>query len=330
MKIIIAEYPESAARDLSIEKSVFPKDANLELAVYTKETEERFIRQCQDADAILVGYVGINRHIIDNLKKCKVISIQGTGWNYVDIDYAGEKGIAVCAMGEYCTQEVADHTIMLMLALIRGLKVCERSVQSDKKWIYNVKPGIKRVQGLKLGIAGFGRIGKAVAERAKSFGMEILAYDPYIAKGAIMEQGAVPVSMEELLKESDVITNHMNLTPENEGMFSLEAFQKMKKQPIFINVARGGAVREKDLVYALDHGLISGAGLDVLESETPDMNTCPFLGRENVIITPHNAYYSEITEYLLYQVPAQNVLRCLEGSYKLANRVVNGVGLTVD
>lgn len=327
MKIIIAEYPESAARDLSIEKSVFPKDANLELAVYTKETEERFIRQCQDADAILVGYVGINRHIIDNLKKCKVISIQGTGWNYVDIDYAGEKGIAVCAMGEYCTQEVADHTIMLMLALIRGLKVCERSVQSDKKWIYNVKPGIKRVQGLKLGIAGFGRIGKAVAERAKSFGMEILAYDPYIAKGAIMEQGAAPVSMEELLKESDVITNHMNLTPENEGMFSLEAFQKMKKQPIFINVARGGAVREKDLVYALDHGLISGAGLDVLESETPDMNTCPFLGRENVIITPHNAYYSEITEYLLYQVPAQNVLRCLEGSYKLANRVVNGVGL---
>lgn len=83
-------------------------------------------------------------------------------------------------------------------------------------------------------------------------------------------------------------------------------------------------------MYALDHGLISGAGLDVLESETPDMNTCPFLGRENVIITPHNAYYSEITEYLLYQVPAQNVLRCLEGSYKLANRVVNGVGLTVD
>lgn len=327
MKIIIAEYPESADRDLSIEKSVFPKDATLELAVYTEETQERFISQCQDADAILVGYVGINRHIIDNLKKCKVIAIQGTGWNYVDSDYAGQKGIAVCAIGEYCTQEVADHTIMLILALLRGLKTCERSVQTDKEWIYNVKPGIKRVQGLKLGIAGFGKIGKAVAERAKCFGMEILAYDPYIPKGAVLERGAVPVSMEELLRDSDVITNHMNLTPENEGMFNLEAFQKMKKQPILINVARGGAVREQDLTYALNHGLVSGAGLDVLESETPDMNTCPLLGRENVIITPHNAFYSQTSEHLLYKIPAQNVLRCLEGNYKLANRVVNGVGL---
>ena len=327
MKIIIAEYPESADRDLSIEKEVFPEDAVLELAVYTPETEDAFIEQCRDADAILVGYVGINRRIIDGLEKCKVISGQATGWNYVDWEYAREKGIAVCAIGEYCTQEVADHAIMLMLALLKGLKTYERSVQTDRQWIYNAKPGVKRIEGLKLGIAGYGKIGRAVAKRAQSFGMEILAYDPYIPDEAIREMGAEPVTMDELLEQSDVITIHMNLTGENQGMFDLEKFKKMKRSPILLNVARGGAVKEEDLVYALDHGLVSGAGLDVLSSETPDMNTCPLAGRENVIITPHSAFYSTTTEYLLYKIPAENVLRCLEGKYKEANRVVNGVGL---
>lgn len=327
MKIIIAEYPESADRDLSIEKEVFPEDAVLELAVYTPETEDAFIEQCRDADAILVGYVGINRRIIDGLEKCKVISVQATGWNYVDWEYAREKGIAVCAIGEYCTQEVADHAIMLMLALLKGLKTYERSVQTDRQWIYNAKPGVKRIEGLKLGIAGYGKIGRAVAKRAQSFGMEILAYDPYIPDEVIREMGAEPVTMDELLEQSDVITIHMNLTGENQGMFDLEKFKKMKRSPILLNVARGGAVKEEDLVYALDHGLVSGAGLDVLSSETPDMNTCPLAGRENVIITPHSAFYSTTTEYLLYKIPAENVLRCLEGKYKEANRVVNGVGL---
>lgn len=327
MKIIIAEYPETADRDLSIEKSVFPKDAELALAVYTEETEDEFIETCRDADAVLVGYVGISPKIIDGLEKCKVISVQATGWNYVDSEYAREKGIAVCAIGEYCTQEVADHTIMLMLALLKGLKTYERSVQTDKEWIYNAKPGLKRIEGLKMGIAGFGKIGKAVAKRAKSFGMEILAYDPYIPDHVIRQMGAEPVTMDGLLEQSDVITNHMNLTAENQGMFDLETFKKMKKSPILLNVARGGAVNEEDLVYALDHGMVSGAGLDVLSSETPDMDTCPLVGRENVIITPHSAFYSTTTEYLLYKIPAENVLRCLEGNYKEANRVVNGVGL---
>ena len=327
MKIIIAEYPESADRDLSIEKSVFPEDAELVLAVYTKETEDEFIEKCRDADAILVGYVGINKRIIDGLQKCKVISIQATGWNYVDIEYAREKGIAVCAIGEYCTQEVADHTILLTLALLKGLKTYERSVEKDKAWIYNAKPGLKRIEGLNFGIAGFGKIGKAVAKRAKSFGMNILAYDPYIPDDVIRQLGAEPVSMDGLLEESDVITIHMNLTAENQGMFDLEKFKKMKRCPILLNVARGGAVNEQDLVYALDHNMVSGAGLDVLSSETPDMSTNPLVGRENVIITPHSAFYSTTTEYLLYKIPAENVLRCLDGKYKDANRVVNGVGL---
>ena len=237
------------------------------------------------------------------------------------------KGIAVCAIGEYCTQEVADHTILLTLALLKGLKTYERSVEKDKAWIYNAKPGLKRIEGLNFGIAGFGKIGKAVAKRAKSFGMNILAYDPYIPDDVIRQLGAEPVSMDGLLEESDVITIHMNLTAENQGMFDLEKFKKMKRCPILLNVARGGAVNEQDLVYALDHNMVSGAGLDVLSSETPDMSTNPLVGRENVIITPHSAFYSTTTEYLLYKIPAENVLRCLEGKYKDANRVVHGVGL---
>ncbi|MDO4260968.1 MAG: C-terminal binding protein [Eubacteriales bacterium] len=327
MKIIIAEYPESADRSLDIERAVFPEDAVLEVAVYTEEREEEFIRQCRDADAILVGYVAITGKIIDGLERCRVISIQSTGYNYVDVDHAREKGIAVCAIGEYCTQEVADHAVMLMLALLRGLKIYDRSVQKDREWIYDAKPGLPRIQGLRLGIAGYGKIGKAVARRAMSFGMEILAYDPYIPAEDIEKTGARAATWEELLEQSDVITNHMNLTEENKGMFCMEAFRKMKRSPILLNVARGGSIIEADLAEALDQGLIAGAGLDVLASETPDLSDCPLMGRENVILTPHCAFYSQETERLLYEIPAKNVLCCLAGEHKAANRVVNRVGL---
>lgn len=325
MKIIIAEYPESADRDISIEKEFLPKDAEIKVAVYTEETKADFIKECEDADAILTGYVPFDREMIDGLKNCKVISIAATGYNYVDVDYAAEKGIRVCAIGEYCTNEVADHTLMLILALTRGLIRTHRSVQEDKEWIYDIVDDIPRTEDLKLGIAGLGRIGRAVAKRAQAFGMEVIAYDPYLPEHIANDMNVKLVSIEELMETSDIISIHMNLTGENKEFFDYEKFKMMKKRPIFINVARGGVVNEDDLVRALDEGLIRGAGLDVLSSETPDLENCPLLGRDNVILTPHNAFYSKTSMYLLSRIPAENITACLAGEYDKANRIVNNV-----
>lgn len=326
MKIVLAEYPQSSTRDFYVEQEVFRKE-ELVVAVYEEDKRDQFMEICKDADGILTGYVKFDREMILGLEKCKVISVQATGWNYVDVEAAREKGIAVCAIGEYCTQEVADHACMMMLALLKGLKIYDRSVQQERQWIYNAAPGLQRIAGLSLGIVGFGKIGRAVAERMRSFGMKILAYDPFLPKEMIEQHQAEPVTMETLLECSDVISIHMNLTKDNEGMFGMETFRKMKKKPFLINVARGGAIEENALCTALDQGLIRGAGLDVLASETPDLCNHPLLGRDNVIITPHSAFYSDVTEYLLYRIPADNVKCCLEGRYQEANRVVNQVGI---
>lgn len=325
MKIIIAELPETADRDISIEKEFLPKDAQVEVAVYTDDTREEFIKKCEDADAILTGYVLFDKEIIDGLKNCKVISVAATGWNYVDADYAAEKGIRVCAIGEYCTNEVADHTLALILALTRGLTTFHRSVQEDKEWIYDIADYITRNEGKVLGIVGLGRIGRAVAKRAQAFDMEVIAYDPYLPESVANEANVKLVSIDELLETSDIISIHMNLTNENKEFFDYDRFKMLKKQPILINVARGGMVNEDDLARALDEGLVRGAGIDVLSSETPDLNKSKLVGRENVILTPHSAFYSDTSMYLLSRIPAENITACLTGQYDKANRIVNNV-----
>ena len=327
MKIILAEFPETANRDLSIEYSVFPNDADISVAVYTPETESDFIEKCADADGIITGYAPINAKIIDGLKKCKVISVQAKGWNYVDAVYAKEKGIAVCAVGEYCTNEVADHAMMLILALNKYLMTYRYHIENDHEWMYSNVAVIKPMDELTIGILGFGKIGRAVAKRALAFGMKVIAYDPYVSEDIFISVGAKNVSIDEILEQSNVISVHMNLTGENTNFFTYDVFKKMKKQPIFINVARGGAVNEPDLARALDEGLLSGAGLDVLSSETPDLDNNLLLGRQNVIITPHSAFYSDRSTRLVYSIPADNALKCILGNHKETNVIVNGIGL---
>lgn len=328
MKIVFVEAPESADRDISREVSFLPEEAEIKVAVYTPERLEEYYREIEDADGIITGYIEFGKKEIDRLKKCKVISCQSTGYNVVDIDYAKEKGIAVCAIAEYCTQEVADHAMALMLALQRGITVYNDSVQIKKEWNFGAMEGKqRRIEGQTLGVVGLGKIGQAVAKRAQSFGMHVIAYDPYLPPLIAKDMDVKLVEIDEILETADVITIHMNLTVENKAFFDLEKFKKMKKQPYIINVARGAVIVEDDLVKALDIGLIRGAGLDVLETEYPDMNTSELVGRENVILTPHSAFYSQTADYLSAKITAENVTHCLQGDYKGAFRVVNGVGV---
>ena len=222
---------------------------------------------------------------------------------------------------------VADHTMALMLALDRRLKTYIRTVDSEHCWKYYMASKPMGLNSSTLGLFGFGKIGRAVARRARGFGMRVLAVDPHADEQQASELGATITDAKTLLRESDVISNHMNLTAENRHFFDDAGFAAMEKHPIFLNVSRGGSVDEAALVRALDNGLIRAAGLDVLEAEKPDLENCALIGRENVILTPHAAFYSARSIEALQRMSCHNLTDCLTGNRAHAFKIVNGVSI---
>lgn len=241
MKIVLAEVPYTKDRDISVEKSCVPEGAELTMAVFDEHAEnnDAFYAAIKDADIIIDGYVHFGKKEIDAMDHCKVISFQSTGYNEADLDYAKEKGIAVCSILDYCTQETAESAMALMLNLQRGIRQYDRSVQQDHVWDYQVVPHLKRIAGQVMGIAGLGRIGQSVARKAQAFDMEVIAYDPFLPPAIAENLGVKLVDFDTLLAESDVLSLHMNLTEENYHMFNKEAFMKCKKHPIIVNEGRG-------------------------------------------------------------------------------------------
>lgn len=276
-----------------------------------------FYKEIEDADIIINGYVYFGRKEIDALKKCKIISFQSTGYNEVDLKYAEEKGIGVCSILDYCTQETAENTMALMLNVQRAIRLYDRSVQQDHVWDYLVAKDmhLKRIAGQVMGIAGLGRIGQSVARKAQGFDMPVIAYDLFLPPEIAEKLNVKLVDFDTLLAESDVISIHMNLTQDNYHIFNKEAFQKMKKRPIIVNEGRGALICDDDLVWALDNDLIRGAALDMVESENPDLSECKLLGRENVLLTPHSGYYSETSDYLVAKYSMDNALYYYNGEY---------------
>ena len=323
MKIVISDYPYIMDRDLEYEISILKriKDAEVVIYEYTGNKEE-FISVIEDADSIITAYIKLDKEVLSRAKNLKVISINATGYNIVDLEEAKKRNIAVCALDEYCTEEVADHTMALILALARGLKYYEKEIEEKRVWKYYSIGSLKRLSGLKLGIFGFGKIGKAVAKRAQIFGINILVFNHHISKEEADKLG-VKLSDEDFIYENaDIISNHMSQNSSNTDFFSIDKFKKMKRKPIFINVGRGDAVIEDDLAYALDNNLISGAGLDVLKGEGKCLENNKLLNRENVIITPHAAFYSEDSIKDLQRISCENVVYYLTGQVDKVCKII--------
>lgn len=327
MKIVLAEVPYTKDRNMSVEQSCCPEGAELAVAVYDEHSEDNaaFYKEIEDADIIIDGYVYFGKKEIDAMKNCKVISFQSTGYNEADLEYAASKGIAVCSILDYCTQETAENTMALMLNLQRAIRQYDRSVQQDKVWDYGVVQHLRRIEGQTMGIAGLGRIGQSVAKKAKGFDMNVIAYDPYLPPEIAEGLGVELVDFDELLAESDVISIHMNLTEDNYHMFNKETFRKCKKQPIIVNEGRGALVSDDDLLWALEEGYVRGAALDMLESENPDLNNCKLLGRDDVLLTPHSGYFSDTSDYLVAKLSMDNALYYVSGEYEKVKSIRNGV-----
>jgi len=313
-KVVItdAEYPS-----FDIEKKVLSK-YNVDLVKFQCKTEEELISKCKDADALLNQYAKITPNVIENLDHVKIIARYGIGVDNIDLDAASKKNIFVTNV-VYDICDVADHTIMLMLALTRKLFFVDKSIKKFE-WDWKKFHQITRIKGKTVGIIGLGRVGRQVAKRLIGFDVNLLAYDPYIPVDVFKTYNAKKVDYTILLEQSDIITVHVPLNKETRNMISTNQLKKMKKKAILINAARGGIVDEKALFKALMKKEIAGVGLDVLEEE-PIQKDNQLLYFDNVIITPHMGWYSEDTVDEVQRIAAEQVLQCLEG--KIPANLVN-------
>lgn len=325
-RIVITDYPGVLHRNLEYEKNrILAALKDTEVEVVPFENREQWIRAVGNADALLTAFLPINDAVMEAVPNLQCIVLNASGYDNVDLDAATRRGIAVIPIEEYCTEEVAEHTMALILALSRGLKHYGKEIDEQYRWQYTSLQGLHRLKGQTLGIAGFGRIGRRVGKLADTFGMRILVYSP-TGKTINKEAYSVQfVSAEEFFEKSDIITNHMAIGKEHYHFFNEEAFRKMKRCPLFINVGRGAAVEEAALLKALQNGWIRGAGLDVLESEMPELKKTGLTGWEQVILTPHSAFYSEESLRALQDISCDNLIYFFKGEWNKIHYIVNKI-----
>ena len=272
---------------------------------------EDIIAVAKDADAILVTYAKLTRDVLMQLTRCRAIGRFGLGVDNIDLPTAKEKGIAVNYVPDYCIREVSDHAMALLLALIRKIPLSNKLVQSGRWEMPAVVP-IRRIEGTVLGLIGFGHIPRLVAPKAQAFGMKVIAYDPFAKPDAFKAAAVESVDLDTLLKTSDYVSVHAPLLQATRGMLNAAAFGEMKKGAYIVNTARGPLIDEPALVAALDSGQVGGAGLDVVATE-PLAKDSPLLGRDNVIVSPHTAFYSIEALNELQTKCATDVARVLSG-----------------
>jgi len=322
------------AYQVAVADSVFPNldparevlsrvGATLELAA--EPTPEAIMRIARHADAILVTYAKITGDMIRQLTKCRVISRFGIGVDNVDIPEATARGIVVTKVPDYCIDEVSDHTMALLLSVVRKIPFISAQVHGGVWKMPNVVP-IHRLRGSVLGLVGFGRIPQLVAPKAMAFGMTVIAFDPYVPAEVFARAGVGSVDCATLLQTSDYVSIHSPLVPETRHLFNAGAFRQMKKTAYLVNTARGPIIDEAALAAALDAGEIAGAALDVMAEEPPPPGS-PLFGRDNVIVTPHTSFYSEESLVELQTKAAQEVVAVLSG--KPPRNPVNPEALSV-
>ena len=288
-KIITAAGAATAGGGYDFEKEAL-EGMDVEIVDGPVGNEDAFIAAAKDADAIYAkGGMPITRKIIDSLARCRVIALGSVGVDYVDVVAATARGIPVTNCPDTFIAEVADHAMALLLAGHRRVLEQDRMVR-EGRWKEG-RPAllkIPRLMGLTLGFIAFGHVARAVALRAKPFGLRLMAYDPYIEEMVMHEYGVLPATLSEVLQQSDFVSMHAPATPEARGMLKDKHFAQMKKSAVFINTGRGPTVDEAALIKALQEGRIAHAALDVLEQEPPRPDN-PLLAMGNVTLSPHNA-----------------------------------------
>jgi D-3-phosphoglycerate dehydrogenase / 2-oxoglutarate reductase len=284
---------------------------DFELRMAKSASADDILAVARDADAVLVTYAKLPGELLRQLTRCKAIGRFGLGVDNIDIPAAAALGISVNYVPDYCMHEVSDHAMALLLSLVRKVPLSNKLVQSGRWEVPPIVP-IHRLGGQVLGLVGFGNIPRALAPKAKAFGLRVVAHDPYAPADVLANAGVEGVGFDQLLAMSDFVSIHAPLLPATRGLFNAEVFAKMKPGAFLINTARGPLVDEDALVAALDSGRLGGAALDVVTTE-PMAKESKLLGRDNVILTPHTAFYSVEALEELQTKCATDVARVLSG-----------------
>jgi D-3-phosphoglycerate dehydrogenase / 2-oxoglutarate reductase len=282
-----------------------------ELRVANSASAADILAVARDADAILVTYAKLPGDLLRQFRRCKAIGRFGLGVDNIDIVAAAELGITVTYVPDYCMQEVSDHAMALLLALARKVPQSNALVQAGR-WDMPAVVPVHRLAGRVLGLVGFGNIPRALAPKAKAFGLRVVVHDPYVSQDALVAAGVESMSFDGLLEISDFVSIHAPLLPATRGLFNAEVFRKMKQGACLINTARGPLVDEDALVAALDSGRLAGAALDVVAVE-PLPKDSRLIGRDNVVLTPHTGFYSVEALNELQTKCAADVARVLSG-----------------
>jgi len=284
-------------------------DASFEARVC--ETEQQVIDLCADADAVMTSHAFITERAIKSMRRCRIIARIGTGYDNVDDEAAGAAGIPVTNVPNFCTEEVATHTMAMLLAWARKLVVLDREVRRGVWQGDHILPTHRLSQQV-LGLVGFGHIGRAVAARALPFGLRLIYYDPFYQPLADAPDAEPCGTLEELLAVTDFVSLHVGLNKQTRGMIAMTQFEVMKPSAVLINTSRGAVVVEQDLVRALKEKRIAGAAIDVPDPEPPATDH-PLFAMDNVIWSPHCASHTVESMAELRRRAVEEVARALRG-----------------
>lgn len=308
MKIVILDAATVTANDISFDCF----DRFGEVVAYDLTPQEKLVERIIDADMVITNKCVLTARIMEQAKKLKYIGLFATGYNNIDVEYANAHNITVCNAPGYSTQAVAQHTFAFILAILNRVGEYNETVKNGD-WIksrtfsYFPLP-LSELDNKTIGIVGYGAIGRRVGEIAKAFNMRVLVNN----RSRVNDDTVTQVSLDELLKRSDIVTLHCPLNKDSENIMNESAFSKMKNGAIFINTARGGMVDEAALKNALESGKLKGAGIDVLRKEPMDAE-CPLFNVKNCYITPHVAWAGVETRERLMQVVCDNIKAFIEG-----------------
>ncbi len=271
---------------------------------------------------VIIGGMHFFSAEISKLKETGLLIRAGIGYDVIDVEAATAAGIWVANVPDFCVDEVADHTMLLMLSAMRRLPECMTTWRQKRSWhVTATLPAMRRLNGRRLGIVGFGRIGRSVARRAASFGLEVVTFDPFLPPQQHQAVGTTSVDLQELLATSDIVSLHCPLTEETHHLLDARSFETARKGVVILNTSRGGLVDLDALDEAIESGSVSYAALDVLDGEPdPDLDH-PILSRPNVLVTSHTAWFSEDASHELAINTAKEAIRYLDG--QLPKNLVN-------
>jgi D-3-phosphoglycerate dehydrogenase len=302
-------YLDPKYPDFSVENEVLA-GTDIELVPCLVKNEGDVIKVAKSADALLTVQVPIGPRIIAELDRCKVIVRFGVGYDIIDVNSCSKRGILVCNIPDYGTEEVANHAVALCFAMHRQILLYDRKVRRGE-WGYELPWQIHRLSALRVGVLGLGRIGTAFAKRMRPFVHEVVAFDPFLSEAQFADIGVGSTTARQIFETCDIISLHLPLSRENHHLINDETIAQMKRKPILVNVSRGGLVDSAALIRALRAGQISGAGIDVFEEE-PRVPS-EFLALENIVLSPHVAWYSQKASLQLRRSAIEEIVRVLTG-----------------